>query len=698
VDAPFLHYPIVLSAPTVLVKGRLVSNGSALNALARHPIWRSERGIPLDVRVGNVRQPFGSDLAALDGPRYVDGHLPIVNLSYRHHAADGDETYGQEVFASTDPALAASGAIFARISFPAADRGLVELQLENGTGLLVGAKDHVVRDAAGKIIVVYDDNWEWNRARSSLMSKTKHADSAFVVLFTAPADSSSLPWHALGAAEYDRERKRCARTWEELLAAGMNVHVPEQVVNDAWRSLIVGTFGTIAGDQVNYSAGNQYALQYAHESGDTIRSLLLWGYHDAARRAFPPLLKYRRRNIEFYDAAFNVESVAFHYLVTRDSDFVRSSRPLWQPLLDKLLAALEAGGGMLPREKYCSDIDTQVLSSVSNGVTWRALRDIGLTLEDVGDHDEAARLAGLAAGYRTKILAALEKATVRTVDPPFIPVAMGEEPVHDPITSTRQGSYWNLVIGSLLYSGVFRSDSQTASDLLRYIQTRGGLCMGMTRVLSARGWWVGQPEPRNIDDLYGVRYALTLLERDEPDRALVSFYGKLAQGMTRDTFIDGEATSILPVDRFGRQIGLPPNSTANANFLLQLRYILVQDLDGDDDGRPETLRLAFATPRRWLVDGAEIKVERAPTAFGEIAYRLRSTLTSTGKVEADVMLPQRTPRETRLRLRTPSGWRLKSAESNGAALPVRVEDETIDLSALRGTIHIVATFTRGDAK
>jgi hypothetical protein len=509
-----------------------------------------------------------------------------------------------------------------------------------------------------------------------------------------------LPWQVLSAGDYERQRQLCAKTWDELLATGMNVHVPEQVVNDAWRSLVVGTFGILAGDQVNYSAGNQYALQYAHESGDSIRSLLLWGHRDAARRAFPPLLKYRRRNIEFYDAAFNLESVAFYYGITRDADFVRSSRPLWQPLLDKLLAAREAGGGMLPREKYCSDIDTQVLSSVSNGVAWRAVRDVGLTLEDIGQHDEAARLAGLAAEYRTRILSELDKATVRTSDPPFVPIAMGEEEVHDPITSTRQGSYWNLVIGSLLYSGVFGSDSATASDLLRYIQTKGGLCMGMTRVLSARGWWVGQPEPRNIDDLYGVRYALTLLERDEPDRALVSFYGKLAQGMTRDTFIDGESTSIIPLDRFGRQIGLPPNSTANASFLLQLRYLLVQDLDRDDDGRPDTLRLAFATPRRWLADGGEIKVERAPTAFGEVSYTLNSSL-AEGKVSVQVSLPPIAPRKTLLRLRLPGGFRISQARVEGQAdaRPLPLDGETLDLTGLADVVRIAATCSsRGDAK
>ena len=34
----------------------------------------------------------------------------------------------------------------------------------------------------------------------------------------------------------------------------------------------------------------------------------------------------------------------------------------------------------------------------------------------------------------------------------------------------------------------------------------------------------------------------------------------------------------------------------------------------DTSGKPETLRLFFATPKRWLEDGKKIKIERAPTA------------------------------------------------------------------------------------
>ena len=222
----------------------------------------------------------------------------------------------------------------------------------------------------------------------------------------------------------------------------------------------------------------------------------------------------------------------------------------------------------------------------------------------------------------------------------------------DPLTGSRDGSYWNLVINSMLNSELFGFDSKETSDILRYIQTRGGLCMGMTRVLSARSSWINE---QNIDDLYDLRYALTLLKRDEPDRALVTFYGKLAQGFTRDTFIDGESTSIVPLDSFGRQIALPPNSTANANFLIQLRNLLVQDWDLDDDGKPETLRLCFATPRRWLEDGKHIELERAPTAFGPVSVRMESKL-KEGTVVAEVDLPQRNqPKRTLLRARVPEG-------------------------------------------
>lgn len=83
----------------------------------------------------------------------------------------------------------------------------------------------------------------------------------------------------------------------------------------------------------------------------------------------------------------------------------------------------------------------------------------------------------------------------------------------------------------------------------------------------------------------------------------------------------------------------------------------------DNDGQPETLRLCFATPRAWLGDGKSIKVQRAPTAFGEVSFTIESHLRG-GEVVARVDLPPRHFARAYLRLRLPDGKAIASATIN----------------------------------
>jgi hypothetical protein len=159
--------------------------------------------------------------------------------------------------------------------------------------------------------------------------------------------------------------------------------------------------------------------------------------------------------------------------------------------------------------------------------------------------------------------------------------------------------------------------------------------------------------------------------------------------MTRDTFIDGESSGIVPLDRFSRQKSLPPNSAANASFFQQLRGLLVQDWDLDDDGRAETLRLLYATPRHWLRDGARVIVERALTDFGEVSVTAHSEL-SAGRVRATVDLPARqAPAKALLRLRLPDGCAITAARANGRPAPL-ADRETLDHSGLTGRVQVEA--------
>src|SRR3954462_14042544 len=140
-------------------------------------------------------------------------------------------------------------------------------------------------------------------------------------------------------------------------------------------------------------------------------------------------------------------------------------------------------------------------------------------------------------------------------------------------------------------------------------------------------------------------------------------------------------------------MALPPNNAANASFLQQLRGLLVQDWDMDDDGRAETLRLLFATPRHWLRDGTRITVERAPTAFGDISIAAHSE-PGAGRVRAVVEMPARqAPARTVLRLRLPDGSRITSARADGQPVPM-ADPETLDLSGLTGRVQVEANVRR----
>jgi hypothetical protein len=272
----------------------------------------------------------------------------------------------------------------------------------------------------------------------------------------------------------------------------------------------------------------------------------------------------------------------------------------------------------------------------------------------------------------------------RDAKPPFIPMALlDDEAPYEVLTATRLGSYYDLIAPYVLGSGVFGPGDRREGWMIDYLRQHGGLAMGMIRSTPHQGQFNGEP---GVNVLYGLRYQLALLRRDDRAHALVGFYGHLAQAMTRGTFVGGEGSRFLHGDRQGRSFYLPPNSASNAAFLTVLRYLLVQDWDLDDDGRPETLRLLYGAPGRWLRDGAVLKVERAPTAFGEVSLRAESRL-GRGEVLVTVEPPPRRTEKLLLRPALPEGWKVVTAEAGGGKLAL-APDGAVDLSRHRRPVIV----------
>ena len=668
VHADYRYYPIVLSAPRALSKASLISNGSGLNLHGGARSWKVN-GTPVFFRVGPDDFLFGGLRDRVSLPTLAEGYLPIVAIEYVHPSpvqSEGavpllqekvvrePEIYRVEAFASTDPMLSASGVVFSQFSLTAGVAGLVTLDFDDD-GSLKFDKGTIL-DATGDAIAVLDSKWKWERNRAQAKIKFgETATAAFATKAIAAADRTKFV-----AATYDEQKLQCEKTWKDLLSQGMNVSVPEKLVNDAWRNTLIQNYSLMRGNRIHYSALNQYDSLYESEGSDALLAALVWGHESEVRQMIEPLLDFQRKGLEYHNAGTKILNICRYYWQTRDAEGVRQLRGRWEPEARRLIENRTAPNGLFPKERYCGDISTQVHSLNANAKAWRALRDLSTVLADLDEMEESNRIAAIAGEFRKIVLNAIA-------------------------THVRIGSYWNIIIGYTIASGIFPPGSVEETWIPKYQEQHGGICMGMIRSGGAAfNFWSGE---HRVNPLYGTRYTLDTLRRDDPERALVSLYGMLAQGMTRNTFIGGEASTLQPVDDGGRFFYCPPNSGANSHVLSMLRNQLVQDWDLNDDGKPETLRLLFGTSRRWLEDGKSIQVERAPTAFGPVSVNVQSNI-KNGIVTADLRLPSRNrPDSAFLRIRLPEGWQIDSAIAGDMSLHADPTG-TIDVSRLNGNARI----------
>jgi hypothetical protein len=671
VNSDFRFYPIVLSAPRTTVKARLISNGSGVNVRGGTRSW-NDVGTSFIFRVGPDELRFGEFLDRLQHPTLAEGYLPIPEIRYAHDV----EVYKLEAFASTHPALAENAVVFVKFSLASGHNNFITVQADPKAPVKFANGE--LRNGEGQLLARFDKNWTWERQGAHATIGTNKSATLAIITRPFAKDAESDTLLDSSADTYNAQRKSCVETWKKILADGMNVETPEQRVNDAWRNFIIQNFELINGDSMRYSSGNQYDKLYEAEGSDAALAMMMWGYEAEARRLIPPLLDFTRKNLEFHQAGHKLDDICQYYWQTRDANFVKAMRPRWEKEIARIAVSRTNEHGLFPKEQYCGDIAMPVYSLNSNAKCWAALRDLVPVLKEIGDNAAAERIAAMTSEFHKNILTALDKSILRDTDPPFVPIALfGDEEIHDPITHARIGGYWNLMANYIIGTRVLSGDRQ--NWLPHYLETHGGLCMGMTRTGGElRTFWTGIPR---TNPLYGLRYVEDVLRRDDPERALVNFYGVLAQGCTRNTFVGAEGCSLTPLDSGGRIFYCPPNSASNAEWLSTFRRMLVQDWDLDDDGTPETLRIAFATPKRWLENAKIIKVERAPTAFGPISFRLESHL-DKGQIIAEIDPPHRNrPKQTLLRARVPDGWKIISAEMGNQTLQPDAKG-TVDISSL----------------
>jgi hypothetical protein len=620
---------------------------------------QTAKGPKLKIYVGRFGQePYGSCLARLKPARLASGYLPMLETKY----VDGEGTrYRQESFSV---------------------RGLGTGDLVSFVRLVATAR---VTGHGSVIRLVPEGSRRGARSEQGTMQERVEAGQTTTVWGAWLVPFGGAPVE-IDATTYAAARERLLDFWSARLAEQPTYSVPEKVVNDAQRALLVQDLALTW----RYSIGNQYQEFSFAEALDAAEVMAEYGYPGVTRQILSSTLA--RLKGSNWRTGEKLTAIALYYRLTGDRPYIQDETPALARLVDSVYRQMfrSYGNGLLIRERFSNDIGAHVYALHGQAAVWQGLEAIADVWKATGHPGLAHRARFLATQLGKALHRAVRRSERRLKDGSlFVPAALlsGHKPF-DPVAASRPGSYWNLVVPYALASGFLRPHGREATGILDYMLEHGSRLLGLVRAGAYSLYGNPRYPVSGTDQVYGLNMARFLADNDKPDQLVLSLYGMLGASMTPNTYVSGEAATVSPLrGAWFRSMYMPPNTASNSAYLETLRLMLVHETR-DKDGSPVGLELAYSTPRPWLGPGKTIAVNGAPTSFGLLTYKIERT---RKHVLATVTVPSRRPPPVlRLRLRVPQGLRLGAVRVNGHRRPVERRTGTVDLSGLRGTLDVVA--------
>ncbi len=400
--------------------------------------------------------------------------------------------------------------------------------------------------------------------------------------------------------------KRTTDYWKSLMSRGARISVPCRKSTEAFLAshvcqLIALDHGEVHGGEGFYDAF------YIRDGAYQVMELEEAGLMDVARRALDFYLNHQRSDGRFesqkgqLDANGQAVWVLWQYFkITGDSQWLEEVYPRMRKAVDWTIAARRETArdpgfpGLLP----AAPADGEYLWDGKNhivGYDFWNLRAMICTADAaavLGKKKEAKALRREIRDYREAIDAAWKKTALE----------------HFPPSWEMDGTHWGNT--EILWPvPIFDAGDPRIDALNRHVRKEhlGGYVEGIIR------WgYPGLQQPA-IHPYMGAYTTMNSLHRGLDEQVVEDFYWYLLHSTAANAFAEG----IFYLDRSAWYETIP-HVTGAANYALLLRHMLVHEA-GDE------LHLLAAVPDCWLGEGREIRVERAPTHFGELSLVVKGT-------------------------------------------------------------------------
>ena len=467
--------------------------------------------------------------------------------------------------------------------------------------------------------------------------------------------------------------------WQTLLGRAVRFQIPDRGVENAFYASLGDVFimreplkdgymGTLCGTE-GYRATNPGEPCLAAIALDQL------GYHREAANGLRVHMDMQEPSGEWADpkgwahhcwgaAGFKSWAASEHFRLTGDRAYLEAVYPQmaassrWQ---DSRRRQTRASGepaerGLMPRGMgdcgLMNGSDFFGVFYAHNILTIFADRLSAEAAAEFGDAAGAAELRKIYDAALEAFRASLEIGCIREEGYRWIPNSPGN----------RGGSKWGMLY-ALFPAGLLAADDPLVTGSLKYIErtiSAGG--QPVHTGWMADGAWVGI----TLDNVAEAHLAL-----GNGDDAVRYLYSSLNHGTPLYTWC--EERGLEPNDK--KTSGDRQHLWTPVAVLRLLRDSLVME-QGD------CLHLARGTARSWLRPGKSVGVQKAPTHFGEVSYRIEPDARSQ-VIRAWVEPPARqTPREIVLHVRHPERAKMRAVTVNGRqSSGFDAEKETVRLLA-----------------
>ena len=636
--------------------------------------------------VGGSMEPFGADLTKLEGPNLEGGYYPILKTAYTDKRG---HRFEQTCFAARLPGMKHSVAFVELRCTPNPSGGDAILRRTYSPFDPARTCDPLRTLLRGGSVAERLDVGGSNGVRRLVWSPRDPITAAVGL------DDESF-------AQYEQN---CKDYWDSILSRAAQFEVPERVVMDCQKNHLIQNL--IMRWRYSLGASVYHGNFYQPESSDALTALGQFGYLDAYRDGLREILG-MSKGADFYlnwERGEKLSHGAHYYWLTRDSAFIGANTDEYVSICGALAQQIESDpNGLLHKQRQCGDIADVGYFTWHQAVCWRGLRDMAEVWRAVGRDDLAQKFRPVADRFREALLRAIEQSQSKLPDGSlFIPRRLLEPTpeVFDPVTDTKLGSYWNLCMPYAFAAGLWDTNGPAMSGIVRYMHDHGSTLLGLLR-FNYYPTPIGEVTTGGLpgymttgyDNVYLPAYVQLMAERDEAERLILTFYSKLGNGQTRNTYVSGEGDTVGPVPGMALRSSYgSPCSANNTVFLQALRLMLVRESFDYDTGAPAALFLAHATPRQWLDTGKRIVVDDAPTCFGPVSYALESDLANK-RIRGEVRMPAGNPADSVIiKLRAPRPFKMHAVElDNGETAPFDASTETIVLTGEAGNVRFLAEY------